>query len=569
MTARGAAGRCPSTTWLSRLLLLVCLLVSRSITEEVSEHCSHMIGNGHLQFLQQLIDSQMETSCQIAFEFVDQERLKDPVCYLKKAFLLVQDIMEDTMRFKDNTPNANVIVTLQELSLRLRSCFTKDYEEQDKACVRTFHETPLQLLEKIKNVFNETKNLLKKDWNIFSKNCNKSFEKCSSQDVVTKPDCNCLYPKATPTSDLASVSPQQPLAPSTAPMARLTRADSEGTEGGSLLPSELPLRTVDLDPGTAKQRPPRSTCQNFDSPEPPGVEASPIGDSPQPQSSAGAPTPGMEHILDFVLGTNWTLEEASGEASEGPVPQGAELSSSRPGGGSIQAKMTARPSDLLSASFPLSYSARSQQPEDMTSIPLPTVGPARPTGQAQSHTPEKTDRPSAKPRDHQEPGSARTPSRPPRSLSSLRTLSRPPRSPGSPSALSAQPSLPRSHSWGHVLPLRELEGRRSTRDRRSPTELEAQASEGHRPSARFNSIPLTDTGHERQQEGPSDPQLPGFVFRLLVPSIILVLLAVGGLLFYRQRRRSHREPQTVDSPMERPEGSPLTQDEDRQVELPV
>lgn len=42
-------------TWLSRLLLLVCLLVSRSITEEVSEHCSHMIGNGHLQFLQQLV----------------------------------------------------------------------------------------------------------------------------------------------------------------------------------------------------------------------------------------------------------------------------------------------------------------------------------------------------------------------------------------------------------------------------------------------------------------------------------------------------------------------------------
>lgn len=94
-----------------------------------------MIGNGHLQFLQQLIDSQMETSCQIAFEFVDQEQLKDPVCYLKKAFFLMQDIMEDTMRFKDNTPNAYVIVKLQELSLRLKSCFTKDYEEQGKVGV--------------------------------------------------------------------------------------------------------------------------------------------------------------------------------------------------------------------------------------------------------------------------------------------------------------------------------------------------------------------------------------------------------------------------------------------------
>ena len=44
----------------------------------------------------------------------------------------MQDIMEDTMRFKDNTPNAIVIVNLQELSLRLRSCFTRDYEGQDK-----------------------------------------------------------------------------------------------------------------------------------------------------------------------------------------------------------------------------------------------------------------------------------------------------------------------------------------------------------------------------------------------------------------------------------------------------
>lgn len=50
-----------------------------------------------------------------------------------------------------------------------------------QACVRTFYETPLQLLEKIKNVFNETKTLLKKDWNIFSKNCNDSFAKCSIQ----------------------------------------------------------------------------------------------------------------------------------------------------------------------------------------------------------------------------------------------------------------------------------------------------------------------------------------------------------------------------------------------------
>ncbi|XP_006866009.1 PREDICTED: macrophage colony-stimulating factor 1 isoform X2 [Chrysochloris asiatica] len=439
MTARGAAGRCPPTTWLGSWLLLACLLVSWSAAEKMpSKHCSHIITNSHLMILQSLIDSQMQTSCQIAFEFVDQDQLNDPVCYLKKAFLLVQDIMEDTLRFKDNTPNANFILKLQELSLQLKSCFTKDHEEHDKACVRTFYETPLQLLEKIKNVFNETRNLLNENWNVFSKNCSESFAKCSSQDVVTKPDCNCLYPKATPSSDLASASPHQPLAPSTVPRAGLSWADSEGTEGSSLLPSEQPLNAVDT--GSAKQRPPRSTCQSFELPETPNVEGNPAAGSPQPHLSVGAPIPGMEDVLDSVLDNNWALEEASGEASEGPVPQGAELSPSGPEGGNVQAETT-----------------------------------------------EHTDFPAS-----------------------------------------------------------------------SPLARSAEAPE------------LADaTGHERQHVGLSDPQLPGFVFHLLVPSIILVLLAVGGLLFYRRRWRSHREPQTVDSPMEQSEGSPLTQDEDRQVELPV
>uniref|UniRef100_D3YTW1 Colony stimulating factor 1 (macrophage) n=1 Tax=Mus musculus TaxID=10090 RepID=D3YTW1_MOUSE len=76
-------------------------------------------------------------------------------------------------------------------------------------------------------------------------------------------------------------------------------------------------------------------------------------------------------------------------------------------------------------------------------------------------------------------------------------------------------------------------------------------------------------GHVEQHEGSSDPQIPESVFHLLVPGIILVLLTVGGLLFYKWKWRSHRDPQTLDSSVGRPEDSSLTQDEDRQVELPV
>lgn len=96
-----------------------------------------------------------------------------------------------------------------------------------------------------------------------------------------------------------------------------------------------------------------------------------------------------------------------------------------------------------------------------------------------------------------------------------------------------------ARDWGHGTQ-RVFLGKRSTRDRRSITELEGgRASEGAaRPPANFNSIPLTDAGLEQPQ-----PQPPERISRLLVPgsscggAILALLAAVGGLLFYRRRRR--------------------------------
>lgn len=342
-------------------------------------------------------------------------------------------------------------------------------------------------------------------------------------DVVTTPDCNCLYPKATPSSDLASASPQQPLAPATAPLAALPWADSAGTEDSSLSPSEQPLRTEGL--GSAKQRPPRSTCQTFESPETPGAEGGPVGGSPEPQPSVGAPVSGMEDVLNSVLSAHWALEEASGEASEGPAPRGPEPAPSRLGGGSVQAEAV-RHSNLISAS-PLRASAQGQPPADGTGTPRPRVGPGRPPGQARSRTAEKTDRPPVPPRDTQEPGSARPLLLRPRGLSR-------------PSTLSAQARLPGSLAWDSVLPLGGPQGRRSTRARRSTAGLEGGPREGAAaPHAHFNPVPLTDIDWAQPS---STPQAGELVRPLLVPSVVLVLvlLAVGGLLLSRWRRRVRR-----------------------------
>ncbi|XP_028924056.1 macrophage colony-stimulating factor 1 isoform X2 [Ornithorhynchus anatinus] len=178
MTPRAAGHRRPSQAWLGFQLLLVCLLVVGKPT--MAKNCKHVIGAGHLKDLQQLIDSQMESSCQISFEFADRDQLKDPVCYLKKAVLSLEDILEENMQFKPNSLNANITQSLQELQLRLMmSCDIKKDKEHSKACVKTFYKTPLQMLVMVKDVFEETKKLLESDADAFVKDCSSSFTQCN------------------------------------------------------------------------------------------------------------------------------------------------------------------------------------------------------------------------------------------------------------------------------------------------------------------------------------------------------------------------------------------------------
>lgn len=232
---------------------------------------------------------------------------------------------------------------------------------------------------------------------------------------------------------------------------------------------------------------------------------------------------GTEDVLSSVLSANWALEEASGEASEGPAPRGPEPAPSRLGEGSARAE-AARHSNLLSAS-PLRGPAKSQPLAGGTGTPRPQGGPGRPAGQARSPTADKTDRPPVPPRDAQEPGSARP-------------LPLHPRGPSRPSTLAAQPGLPGSPAWDRVPPLGGPQGRKSIRARRSTAGRQGGPSEGAAaPHAHLNPVPLADTGGLLP---PASPQAGEFVRPLLVPGVALVLLAVGGLLLHRRRRRVRR-----------------------------
>ncbi|KAM9000313.1 macrophage colony-stimulating factor 1 isoform X1 [Sarcophilus harrisii] len=565
MTPRGAGGNCPLTIWLGCWLLLPCLLVW-SLPTYGPETCDHLIGEGHLMKLQQLIDSQMETSCHITFKFADRDQLahvfqKDSICYLKKAFPLIQDIFEEIIRFKDNSSNYNASRDLHELYLRLRDagCVTREHEERDEACVRTFNNTPVQILEKVQNIFVETNRLLKDDWRIFDRDCTSSFAKCVSSDVVTKPDCNCLSPRTTPSSKLASVPIHSSLSPSTAPVANLAWGDSEGTEGKPLVPSDLPPQTTAQ--GSARRRVPRSTCGSVEAMETAGTlsaSQSLVGSEMEPGSNKSPPdlsdSPRIKGLLNSALDTDSALGDASGDVS--PGSQETEAPLFLLGGGPIQTGTTdpdellATPSTPVLAQGPLAQ-VRNDHLQNEGSTPL--------AGQARDYSSEEMD------------GGIQ-------GLSSPTTQLLHSEETQGISNLPAQPRFPRSLSWGVPRPPKELEGKRSTRVRRSPAKLEGgrggqglEREEGPGgPHKGFNSLPLTDTGPERQNMGSPVLQFQGSDFWVLIAGILLVLLAVGGLLFYKQRQRNRQELQPAEILLEQPEiRSPLNQEEDRQVEMPV
>ncbi|XP_068946521.1 macrophage colony-stimulating factor 1 [Petaurus breviceps papuanus] len=559
MSPRGTSGSCPLTTWLGSWLLLACLLVAWSFPSHGPETCNRHIMERHIRMLQELIDSQMETSCHITFKFADQDQLKDSICYLKKAFPLIQDIFEEVIRFKDNSLNYNTSRTLHELYLNLRDdgCVTREHETTDEACVKTFNNTPVQILEKVQNIFVETRRLLNNDWRVFDRDCTSSFDKCGNSDVVTKPDCNCLSPRTTPSSKLASVPIHSSLSPSTAPVANLAWGDSEGTEGKPLLPSDLPPQTTAQ--GSARRRVPRSTCGSVESMETTGTlsaSQSLVGSEMEPGSNKSPPdlsdSPRIKGLLNSELDTDSALGDASGDVS--PGSQETEAPLFLLGGGPIQTG-TPDPDELLATpSTPVLAQGRLAQVrndhlQDEGSNPL--------AGQARDYSSEEMDG------GIQGLGSPTT-----QLLHSEETQAI--------SSLPAQPGFPRSLSWGIPRPQEELVGKRSTRVRRSPAKLEGgrggQGLErgkgpGGAPKG-FNSLPLTDTGPKRQNVESPELQPRGFFF--YVTSILLVLLAVGGLLLYRKRQRNLQELQPAETPMEQPESrSPLNQEEDRQVELPV
>ncbi|KAM6454443.1 macrophage colony-stimulating factor 1 isoform 1-T2 [Liasis olivaceus] len=177
--------------------LALFLLVAYGIreTKQNGFGCHRLILASHLKNLTDLIDSQMKTSCLQSFEYVDEKKLDNTECFLKAAYFPLKDII-DSIEFKENTPNYLKLRLVKDLHMELRKCI-KPHSDKNKKCIKTVSLTAEETLQLVHKYFNQAKQFLMKEK--FTHDCSSVFQKCSesweeetvSPGVVTALDCKC------------------------------------------------------------------------------------------------------------------------------------------------------------------------------------------------------------------------------------------------------------------------------------------------------------------------------------------------------------------------------------------
>ncbi|KAM6454445.1 macrophage colony-stimulating factor 1 isoform 2-T3 [Liasis olivaceus] len=168
--------------------LALFLLVAYGIreTKQNGFGCHRLILASHLKNLTDLIDSQMKTSCLQSFEYVDEKKLDNTECFLKAAYFPLKDII-DSIEFKENTPNYLKLRLVKDLHMELRKCI-KPHSDKNKKCIKTVSLTAEETLQLVHKYFNQAKQFLMKEK--FTHDCSSVFQKCSEswEEETVSPD---------------------------------------------------------------------------------------------------------------------------------------------------------------------------------------------------------------------------------------------------------------------------------------------------------------------------------------------------------------------------------------------
>ncbi|XP_048782201.1 macrophage colony-stimulating factor 1 isoform X2 [Lagopus muta] len=173
--------RLGSQVSLFRCTLLSSLLLICSIHEtEQNSYCQQIITERHLDYLQDLADTQMQQPGTVSFRFISKMRLNDSVCYVKAAFPLLGTILNRTT-FKENSTNANKMKTVrrmyESIDENVDPCIREEDDEEhalSETCFEDFTTSPYEMLVLVRQFFQDIKQLLHNK-ETFEKDCSQVY----------------------------------------------------------------------------------------------------------------------------------------------------------------------------------------------------------------------------------------------------------------------------------------------------------------------------------------------------------------------------------------------------------
>ncbi|KAJ7332878.1 hypothetical protein JRQ81_015058 [Phrynocephalus forsythii] len=588
---------------LALLILAACKDAWMHETEQSREACKRLITNSHLRDLTDLIDSQMKTSCKQSFCYVDRNKMGNAKCFLIAAYSPLLTILHK-IEFKNNTPNSKKLEAIGILHGELGHCLG-DFEENH--CTKRFNLTAEEMLKLVYDYYSEAKSFLSKG--DFSQDCSSIFQNCSgcqeeertgSTGVATDQDSPCLA--KSPNSEGGSAS----LLPGSEPSSSIAdQLDSKKAADGTHQLCKLPdtMQTQGVAEHTTRPRVPRSTQMGSQATESMDfrtgtdmvmslpAEEQPLAavseePYPQPMNTLSLLDPAitleqLSHQLRSIypsVSSQHHIESpllGSGAGSGQPWPNELPSKSSRLSGlaksplskqwlqrGEIAKAVTGLvtdwdtvgtssiPSLTLASSAGLKLVDGSRVPSGSRSI---THSPHSPGDSAAlNHVLDSED-----------------------PMSATRQSSRSVAATGSPS--SPRQISPESGSWGEVGSRgRAPGGQQSTQVRERRAERNQGLARDREPETSMlgpgfdlSFIPPNTDRHSKKPES-SDTRGMAVIY-VVVPSVLGILLAVGGLLFYLHKSRfaAQRQLQRNEKNRERTEeGRPLNKGKEH-VELQI
>ncbi|XP_048354890.1 macrophage colony-stimulating factor 1 isoform X2 [Sphaerodactylus townsendi] len=526
-------------------LVLFFLVACNSFATALSSHCKRLVTKDHLKNLSDLIDTQMKSSCQISFNYVEESDLDHQVCFLKAAYRPLGNLLRNEMKFKENTANSRIQEMLLESHDYLNEeCFKikADESQSSRRCIKKYSLSAKEMLELVHRYFSLAEKLISKGED-FNQDCSSIFQKCSDSQ------------------NEAVISSDQ--------------LDSKETAASTLQLFMVPdtMQTQGQSKGSTSPRVPRSTYKG------PSIDSGVIAHTAPEELALAAKSQGPEGTAAFqdstLLPPSWSPRPSNIPALPSRQQQ-TESALPGSGAGSSQLWPNQLPSHHLSLSG-LAKPSPSKQWLSTRDIPKAIPGLAPDLGRTGSSSSLGLNLESfvtLEPLDSSGvPSSGSWAVLPPSdpalfpSLGSEELFSTTQQS----LKASTRQKSPVSYSWGEQSSRGQVPGiQLSTqlRERRAGRGEEGLAKDREPedslsgPNFDLNFIPPNTEKASKKPEPRGNPKMT--LMYALVPSVLGILLAVGGLLFYLHKSRilAKRQQQRMGSDMEEQEGSPLREGEE-------